>query len=95
MFLSVLLLEVAFCCTTAIVSGKYTVDGRPLLFKNRDTGFAQNKLMYLTDGKYDYTGILQNIIPIENTILKKAELLNSDLFKNGSDPDKIKKFIIG
>ena len=41
-------------CTTAIVSGQFTVDGRPLLFKHRDTGFAQNKLMYFTDGKYEY-----------------------------------------
>ena len=41
-------------CTTAIVSGKFTVDGRPLLFKHRDTGFLQNKLMYFSDGKYDY-----------------------------------------
>ena len=44
----------ALPCTTAIVSGKFTVDGRPLLFKHRDTGFEQNKLMYFSDGKFDY-----------------------------------------
>ena len=32
--------------TTAIVSGKYTMDGRPLLFKHRDSGKLQNKIMY-------------------------------------------------
>ena len=47
-------------CTTAIVSGKYTVDGRPLLFKHRDTGFTQNKLMYFNDGKYDYIGTVNS-----------------------------------
>ena len=31
-------------CTTAIVSGKYTTDGRPLLFKQRDTPQLENKL---------------------------------------------------
>ncbi len=45
-------------CTTAIVSGKYTADGRPILFKHRDTGQLQNKLMYFTDGDYDYIGLV-------------------------------------
>ena len=48
-------------CTTAIVSGKYTVDGRPLLFKHRDTGFLQNKLMYFSDGKYDYIATVNSV----------------------------------
>lgn len=30
------LMPKATACTTAIVSGKYTVDGRPLMLKNRD-----------------------------------------------------------
>ena len=45
-------------CTTAIVSGKYTPDGRPILWKHRDSDFEQNKLMYFTDGKYDYIGLV-------------------------------------
>jgi len=45
-------------CTTAVISGKCTVDGRPLLFKHRDTGFAQNKLMYFDDGKFEYIGLV-------------------------------------
>jgi len=47
-------------CTTAIVSGKYTVDGRPLLFKHRDSGKLQNKIMYFQDGKYDYQGLVNS-----------------------------------
>jgi hypothetical protein len=42
----------AIGCTTAIVSGKYTRDGRPLLLKHRDTDALDNKLMVLTTGKY-------------------------------------------
>ncbi len=45
-------------CTTAIISGKGTPDGRPLLFKQRDTGSLQNKLMSFSDGKYEYIGIV-------------------------------------
>lgn len=47
-------------CTTAIVSGKYTEDGRPILWKHRDSDFNQNKLMYFTDGKYDYIGLVNS-----------------------------------
>jgi predicted choloylglycine hydrolase len=47
-------------CTTAIISGKFTPDGRPLLWKNRDTGDLDNKLMYFTDGKYDYIGLVNS-----------------------------------
>ena len=47
-------------CTTAIISGRFTPDGRPLLWKNRDTGDLDNKLMYFTDGKFDYIGLINS-----------------------------------
>jgi hypothetical protein len=47
-------------CTNAIVSGKVTADGRPLLWKNRDTNFLQNKIMYFEDGKYPYFGLVNS-----------------------------------
>ncbi len=47
-------------CTTAIISGKFTKDGRPLLLKHRDSGFIQNKLMYFSDGKYNYIGLVNS-----------------------------------
>ncbi|OFX19745.1 MAG: hypothetical protein A2041_04980 [Bacteroidetes bacterium GWA2_31_9b] len=49
-----------FACTTAIVSGKYTSDGRPILWKHRDSDFNQNKLMFFTDGKYEYIGLVNS-----------------------------------
>ncbi len=47
-------------CTTAIISGKYTKNGRPLLLKHRDSGFEQNKLMFFEDGKYNYIGLVNS-----------------------------------
>lgn len=47
-------------CTTAVVSGKYTKDGRPLLWKNRDTQALNNKVMKFNDGKYLYTGVINS-----------------------------------
>lgn len=48
-------------CTTAIVSGKFTVDGRPLLLKHRDSNFEDNRLVYFTDGKFDYIGLVNSV----------------------------------
>lgn len=48
----------SFACTTFLISGKHTADGKPLLFKNRDTKQMQNSLAFFKDGKYDYMGIV-------------------------------------
>lgn len=48
----------AIACTTFIVSGKYTVDGNPILFKNRDTKEMNNALQLFDDGKYKYMGLV-------------------------------------
>ncbi|MDR2122266.1 MAG: hypothetical protein LBP34_03985 [Flavobacteriaceae bacterium] len=45
-------------CTTVIVSGRRTVDGRPLLFKQRDTPDFENRVVSFSDGKYSYIGIV-------------------------------------
>ena len=47
-------------CTTAVISGKYTKDGRPLLWKHRDTWAVNNKIMQFDDGKYPYTGLVNS-----------------------------------
>ncbi len=48
----------AHACTTAIVSGKATPDGRPLLFKHRDSDALESRLVYFTDGRYPYIGLV-------------------------------------
>ncbi len=45
-------------CTSAIVSGKCTSDGRPLMWKQRDTDNENNKLRYFTGNGFDYIGVI-------------------------------------
>lgn len=59
LILSAIFLQTA-ACTTAIISGKNTIDGRPLLYKHRDTDALQNKVMAFDDGKYQYIGIVNS-----------------------------------
>jgi hypothetical protein len=39
-------------CTTAVVSGSATPDGRPLLWKNRDISTTRNEVIRIDGGKY-------------------------------------------
>jgi len=50
----------SFSCTTAIISGKATPDGRPLLWKHRDTDQYNNKVMFFVGAQYDYIGIVNS-----------------------------------
>jgi hypothetical protein len=47
----------ACACTTAVISGSATEDGRPLLWKNRDSSKRQNLLVYASDGRYPFVGL--------------------------------------
>lgn len=47
-------------CTTAVISGKYTKSGRPMLWKNRDTWSINNILRQFNGGKYDYVGLVNS-----------------------------------
>jgi hypothetical protein len=49
-----------YSCTSVIVSGKYTVNGRPLIWKNRDTGALNNKVVYFNSGKYTFIGVVNS-----------------------------------
>jgi len=44
-------------CTTAIVTGPATPDGRPLLWKNRDTDARSNKVVYVGEQPYAYVAV--------------------------------------
>jgi len=50
----------ASACTSAVISGKATKDGRPMLWKNRDTPSLNNKIMIFHDGKYAYVGLVDS-----------------------------------
>ncbi|OYT12519.1 MAG: hypothetical protein B6I19_09685 [Bacteroidetes bacterium 4572_114] len=51
----------AYACTTAVISGKATPDGRPLLWKHRDTWSVNNKIVQFFDGKYACAGLVNSI----------------------------------
>ena len=45
-------LSIARGCTTAVISGRATADGRPLLWKNRDTTTRRNEVVVVAGGRY-------------------------------------------
>ena len=49
-----------FACTSAIFTGKCTKDGRPLMWKNRDTGELNNRLEHFKGKKYDFVGLVNS-----------------------------------
>jgi len=50
-------------CTVGVAAGKATKDGRPLLWKNRDTYAENNEINYFTDGRFDYLGLISAGLP--------------------------------
>ncbi|MGG6544744.1 UNVERIFIED_CONTAM: hypothetical protein NY100_04865 [Prevotella sp. 15_C9] len=47
-----------YACTAAVVTGKVTADGRPLLWKVRDTDNLQNSIKFFNGTKYNFFGIV-------------------------------------
>ena len=44
-------------CTTAVIAGFATANGRPLLWKNRDVSQPNQEIVYFNDGLYSYVTI--------------------------------------
>ena len=57
----------ALACTSAIVSGKLTAHGRPLMWKNRDTGDQNNRLELhkAHDGKLQFVALFDSNDPAD------------------------------
>ncbi|WP_298861019.1 carcinine hydrolase/isopenicillin-N N-acyltransferase family protein [uncultured Gimesia sp.] len=90
--LLLLLLSNSLChttqaCTTAVISGKATVDGRPLLWKNRDTSNIHNEVVLFQEGtlraigvvnagsrKSIYMGVNEAGFSIENSLSKDLRI---------------------
>jgi len=49
--------DATFACTTAVISGNATRDGRPLLWKNRDFWQRNNEVVYSRKGRYAFVGM--------------------------------------
>lgn len=90
--LFMLFVQWSFACTTAVISGKYTVDGRPLLWKHRDASNYDNKLMFFDFGKYDFVGLVnsddtEGIHVWGGTNSKGFSIMNSASFNLKPDSD--------
>jgi len=48
-------------CTTAVISGACTIDGRPLLLKHRDTDASQNRVVFIDLGEFRIFGIVNSV----------------------------------
>ena len=45
-------------CTAVIISGKVRADGKPVMFKHRDTGNPDNTIEYFRGEKYSFIGLV-------------------------------------
>ena len=45
-------------CTAGVASGKATTDGRPLLWKTRDTNAIDNEVIWNTSGRYHFVSVI-------------------------------------
>ncbi|MFO7865751.1 MAG: carcinine hydrolase/isopenicillin-N N-acyltransferase family protein [Candidatus Aminicenantes bacterium] len=85
----------AWPCTVAVISGKATPDGRPLLWKNRDTGTPYNHVIYIQGEKYDFIGIANSSDAYGNSIWSGVNsaglcIMNSMSYNINTGADKNK-----
>ena len=50
----------ALCCTSVIISGGVRADGRPVMFKHRDTGHLDNSMRWFQGEKYSFIGLVNS-----------------------------------
>lgn len=53
-------LSFTLACTTAVISGKCTKDGRPIIWKLRDTDNFKNDVRYFSDDTYSFVGLFNS-----------------------------------
>lgn len=58
--LFILSINESLACTSAIITGKITPDGRPLLWKHRDTGEDNNRIQYFKGNKYNFIALVNS-----------------------------------
>ena len=49
-----------YACTSVIISASASPDGRPMMWKNRDTGFLDNRLEHFKGEKYSFVGLVNS-----------------------------------
>ncbi|MBP3565370.1 MAG: hypothetical protein J6J77_07050 [Alistipes sp.] len=58
--IAVLTVVPAEACTSAVISGRATKSGRPLLWKHRDTGTEWNHIEHLKGKRFAFTGLVNS-----------------------------------
>ncbi len=58
--IAVLTVVPAEACTSAVISGRATKSGRPLLWKHRDTGTEWNHIEHLQGKRFAFTGLVNS-----------------------------------
>lgn len=53
--------QIVLACSSAVISGKITPDGRPLLWKHRDTDFLQNSVAYFAGERFSFIAIVNSV----------------------------------
>ena len=51
----------AHACSSVVISGKVTPDGRPLLWKHRDSDYLQNSVKFFKGEKYSFIAIVNSV----------------------------------
>lgn len=49
-----------YACTSVIISASASPDGRPMMWKNRDTDFLDNRLEHFKGEKYSFVGLVNS-----------------------------------
>ncbi len=60
LFVCLIFTAEANACTSGIFTGKVTADGRPLLWKHRDTGEENNRIQFFKGKKYDFLALVNS-----------------------------------
>ncbi|MBI9067343.1 MAG: hypothetical protein JEZ09_08625 [Salinivirgaceae bacterium] len=99
-FLSLFTAMQGFSCTTAVISGKHTKDGRPIIWKLRDSDYLKNKLMYFSDANYNFIGLVNSEDSLGNEVWGGANdqgfsIMNSASFNVNIDDSASKKDLEG
>ncbi len=57
LFILLLFYHITNACTSIIISGRITKDGRPILWKQRDSNYENNSIVHFKGEKFYYIGI--------------------------------------
>lgn len=57
---AIVLCHTSDACTAVIISGKATADGRPIMWKNRDSGFPDNNIRHFKGEIHSFVGLVNS-----------------------------------